>query len=603
MSKRPDPIFASEFDAIADIERLRLGYTQTGSWSLAQVAWHCWTLTNDVLNAAIAHPPTGATPTLSAEQAKAQAFIDDVNANGWPAGPFEAPPGSSPSPDIGDGAIDDLVAMLKRLAYFPHPRIEHAYFGPVEIGKFRTFVLIHLAHHLAFLTPTTLYRRTNARYADFDAMIADIAHLRRGYTKGGNWSLAQICWHLNLGLPWPLEPQDAQEPLTEAQVARQARWDHYIAHGHAPAGFEAPGEMIPPTTANDADIDALVQRLHDLRDFKAPFIRAAAGVMPIARARGFLLAHGWLHLSCLHPIRRKRVGLAFATPAGVIADVQRLRKGYVGAGRWTLEQICWHLAITLPDPPIAADAKPDTAAQRKAYAFFETFLNAGGPPPGFEAPPQLVPPASPDASAIDDLIRRFEQLATFDGTFIQTGVFGVVETERYLQLSLGHAAHHLAYVRPVNGPRFGLRFANEDEVIADIRRLRQGYEQTGGWSLPQICWHLNQTMQARMRPGPYEPDSPEQLARKPLVERIMASGELPKGIVAPPIVSPPADAGEEAVDACLATLELLKTHKGFAPHRLFGTLPDEVARTQNLIHVAHHLSHLVPARTTTKPKQ
>lgn len=36
-----------------------------------------------------------------------------------------------------------------------------------------------------------------------------------------------------------------------------------------------------------------------------------------------------------------------------------------------------------------------------------------------------------------------------------------------------------------------LDFKSEDDVIAEVSRLRQGYVQSGSWNLPQICWHLN----------------------------------------------------------------------------------------------------------------
>ena len=138
--------------------------------------------------------------------------------------------------------------------------------------------------------------RRTLKYADLDAMLADIARLRRGYTKGGNWSLPQMAWHINLAYPTPLKAESEQTPLTEAQVARQARWDHYISHGKPPEGFEAPKELLPSETCDESDVDALVQRIHDLKALGGRFIHAAAGVMPVERARGFMLAHGAWHL-------------------------------------------------------------------------------------------------------------------------------------------------------------------------------------------------------------------------------------------------------------------------------------------------------------------
>ena len=147
--------------------------------------------------------------------------------------------------------------------------------------------------------------------------------------------------------------------------------------------------------------------------------------------------------------------------------------------------------------------------------------------------------------------------------------------------------------------RVALRFETEDDAVADIQRLRSGYTKVGAWSLNQICWHLDTAMQFRMRPGPHEPNTPEQDARRSMFEEVLATGRLPSGIASPSVVVPPADVGDDAIDGCIATLQKFKTFAGdFAPHRLFGHMPADVAHKQNLIHVAHHLSHLVPSSTS-----
>ncbi len=148
---------------------------------------------------------------------------------------------------------------------------------------------------------------------------------------------------------------------------------------------------------------------------------------------------------------------------------------------------------------------------------------------------------------------------------------------------------------PQAARRDSLRYSSIDEVIADIKLLRKGYAQTGQWSLPQICWHLDVTTQRRMAPGPYAPETPEQSARRPMMAQIIASGKLPPGLVAPPDLTPAPDLGEPAIDALLQTLDRLKSFKGpYAPHRLFGNLNEVESQQQILIHSAHHLSHLVP---------
>jgi hypothetical protein len=140
-----------------------------------------------------------------------------------------------------------------------------------------------------------------------------------------------------------------------------------------------------------------------------------------------------------------------------------------------------------------------------------------------------------------------------------------------------------------------LSFKSEDEVIADLERLRRGYVKAGNWSLPQAAWHLAIAVESRMRPGPFPPDSPEQLARKSALPGILASGKLPQGIQAPDAMTPQPDAPEDSIDRLIDALRRFKTYKGeIPPHRVFGAMPDADARQLNLIHCAHHLSHLVP---------
>lgn len=149
---------------------------------------------------------------------------------------------------------------------------------------------------------------------------------------------------------------------------------------------------------------------------------------------------------------------------------------------------------------------------------------------------------------------------------------------------------------PTQPQRRYLNFGDIDQVIAEIRRLRKGYVKAGNWSLPQICWHLDAAIQARMQPGPFPPNTPEQDARRPAFEQVLATGRLPEGIVAPEPMVPPPDCGDAAIDACLQRLEQFKRFAGpIAPHRIFGHLKDDEARRLNLIHCAHHLGFLVPA--------
>ena len=49
-------------------------------------------------------------------------------------------------------------------------------------------------------------KKRNPKYADFDAMMADVNQLAsRGYTQNGNWNLGQACSHV---ADWMLYPVD-----------------------------------------------------------------------------------------------------------------------------------------------------------------------------------------------------------------------------------------------------------------------------------------------------------------------------------------------------------------------------------------------------------
>jgi hypothetical protein len=141
-----------------------------------------------------------------------------------------------------------------------------------------------------------------------------------------------------------------------------------------------------------------------------------------------------------------------------------------------------------------------------------------------------------------------------------------------------------------------LSFSSIDEIVADIEQLRaRGSVRCGNWSLAQICWHLNMAMRSAMRPGPHAADTPQQLAMRPRLESILASGKLPFAVQAPEQAVPPAECTDAAINEFLATLRAIKTFPGpFAPHRLFGSITGDELRRFNLIHCAHHLSHLIP---------
>ncbi|MBC7783000.1 MAG: DUF1569 domain-containing protein [Burkholderiales bacterium] len=297
--------------------------------------------------------------------------------------------------------------------------------------------------------------------------------------------------------------------------------------------------------------------------------------------------------------------LQLDTEEQVLTEIANLRTGYRQTGNWTLAQICWHVGVPLdkflnPPEPMDLAATPEQAAIKERFVDYVIAHRA--PPPYIkESPPQMMPPPNAGDDAIDGYIENLHKLKAYPHPRVMMGPVGPVTAEEFRICNLFHASHHLSFLEPVAAApprRVRLKFDDLDQVAADIQTLRNGYRKSGNWTLAQVCWHLDQAMQLRMKSTPMVPNTPEQDARKPLLEQVLATGALPPGLVAPDSLTPPT-VGETAIDAALETIQKFKNFPGpITQHRLFGNLPDATARRLNLIHCAHHLSHLVPTTGT-----
>ena len=284
----------------------------------------------------------------------------------------------------------------------------------------------------------------------------------------------------------------------------------------------------------------------------------------------------------------------FDTPDAVLADVARLRAaGYRRVGQWSLPQVCHHLSVIIAGnltPPPNDD--PPTAEQLATKEkFFATVL--AGMPEGMPAPAAVTPPASADDAAIDGLAAALDRLATYPHAAIVVGRCGPVPTDEVRRLHLVHAAHHLSFLEPTTVRR-PLDFRSPAEVVADAEHLRRGYVRSGNWTLPQACWHLRAWADS-LAARPMSEPTPEMLARRPLLDAIMAGAPLPDGRPALDELLPPATAGDADVEAFLALMRDRQQHPpGPAMHRLWGPLTAAEHARLTLVHCGHHLSFLVP---------
>ncbi len=133
--------------AIADIQSLRRGYTQSGNWNLEQICWH--------LTSVLEKSGRPATEPATPEQLKMQPIKQQILATGLlPANRIEAPAPVVPPENCGPESIDALIAALRRLAVYPEKSALHRLWGPLSVPEFQRLSLVHCAHHLSHLTAT-----------------------------------------------------------------------------------------------------------------------------------------------------------------------------------------------------------------------------------------------------------------------------------------------------------------------------------------------------------------------------------------------------------------------------------------------------------------
>ncbi|WP_435017781.1 DUF1569 domain-containing protein [Tundrisphaera sp. TA3] len=133
----------------------------------------------------------------------------------------------------------------------------------------------------------------------------------------------------------------------------------------------------------------------------------------------------------------------------ITADVDRLLAGHTRVGRWSLAQICQHLAtmtrLVVDAPPPTPDAPPPASNPDLKRQVFETGLL----PEGIPLPPTLVLPpvreAREEAEGLRDALAHY---AASPGPAIPHRVFGPLSREEWDRLVRIHCAHHLSFAIP-----------------------------------------------------------------------------------------------------------------------------------------------------------
>jgi hypothetical protein len=139
-------------------------------------------------------------------------------------------------------------------------------------------------------------------FADTDAVAAEVRRLRRGWTKTGNWSLPQICWHLNRAMTFSMRP--GPHPAPPVDPAAAERLHYMLKTGRPPDGIQAPDIAIPPAEVPEPAIDEFLATLETLKNFKGEFAPH--------RLFGVVSRDDYYRLHLLHSAHH----LGFLIPAG-----------------------------------------------------------------------------------------------------------------------------------------------------------------------------------------------------------------------------------------------------------------------------------------------
>jgi hypothetical protein len=146
----------------------------------------------------------------------------------------------------------------------------------------------------------------------------------------------------------------------------------------------------------------------------------------------------------------KRRKLAFAGLGEVMPDVERLLAGHTTVGRWTLGQICNHLATTIGMSMEGVPQKAPWLVRRTVGVLIRRLmLWRGRIPENVQVPRVYLPGPELDPAREANALRvALERFATFDGPFDEHPLAGPMTPAQWERFHCIHCAHHLSFAVP-----------------------------------------------------------------------------------------------------------------------------------------------------------
>jgi hypothetical protein len=145
-----------------------------------------------------------------------------------------------------------------------------------------------------------------------------------------------------------------------------------------------------------------------------------------------------------------RRSLTFASLDEVMPDVDRLLEGHTTVGRWSLGQICNHLAGALRGSVKGIRFRaPWLIRQTVGRLARQRVLKSGRMATGVKIPEEFTPRPGLDARAEAEALRSALRLFNeHSGPMAEHPFFGALSRAEWDRLHCIHCAHHLSFALP-----------------------------------------------------------------------------------------------------------------------------------------------------------
>lgn len=111
--------------------------------------------------------------------------------------------------------------------------------------------------------------RRKLKFATTEEAAAEVERLRKGYKQLGEWSLPQMCRHLELAIHYSMQP--APERKNETKFTQWLLLKIILLFKRIPAGQANSKRITPPDEVPESAIDEFKDELKKMDEFKGEF--------------------------------------------------------------------------------------------------------------------------------------------------------------------------------------------------------------------------------------------------------------------------------------------------------------------------------------------